>query len=510
MTKPVEGGFGRKRLTINTLSSLVYFVLLMGVGLWYTPFMLHLVPEHIYGLVPLATSLTSHMTVVMTMITGPVCRYVSADYQRGDVELANATLNSFLFGGLKIVAILSVLVLAFAALLPVSVPAGHETAARVLFLSIGFSFLITSMSSCFEVGYWVTHRFEIKNIVEIAVLLIRNLTVVLLFALYTPDIWQIAAAALLAAVFQLATTFGMWKKLAPQLRIDRRCQTAERKSLIYSVGRWLIVVHIGNQLLMSTDLFLINRYFGTVDNTKYGIALLAATIVRSVFSSLGLILVPAMVTVEATQSKKELVAATGRALRMFGSLGAHATGILAGLALPVLTIWIKKPWVGEVAPLMIFTLFVVTLEISVVPLTALLIDADRIKRFAIGSLSTGVVSLCTAIVLLQTTSLHYYAIAIPFALAAFFRNGVYNPILATRQLETPWYSFVQSLLPLLLRFGVTIAVAHEIGNWMQPVNLPSLLGCMLLSAAIVLPFSIAALPREDRTALFQFALPRLV
>lgn len=506
---PSENGFGRKRLTINTLSSLAYFVLLMGVGLWYTPFMLHRVPEELYGLVPLATSLTSHMTVIMTMITGPVCRYVSAEFQRGDVELANSTLNSFVFGGLKLVALMAVVVVIFVAVLPVSVPRGHEMTARLLFFSIGFAFLISSMSSCFEVGYWITHRFEIKNLVEILVLLIRNGSVVILFALFQADIWQIAAAALLAAVVQLATTYSMWRHLAPGLRIDRHCQTPERKGLIYSVGRWLILVHVGNQLLMSTDLFLINRYFGTVDNTKYGIALLAATIIRSIFSSLGLILVPAMVTVEATQTKQDLVSATGRALRMFGSLAAHATGILAGLSLPVLTIWIKKPWVAEVAPLMTFTLFIVTLEVFVVPLTALLIDTGRIKRFAIGSVTAGVVALILAVILLETTNLHFYAIAIPFAIAAFLRHGLFNPILAANGLETSWYTFMQSVLPLLLRFAFTIAVARLVGDWLKPDGILPLLGCMVLAAVVVLPLSIAALPRDDRRVLLNFALPRI-
>jgi O-antigen/teichoic acid export membrane protein len=503
-----ESGLGRKRLTINTLSSLVYFTLLMAVGLWYTPFMLQRIPENLYGLVPLATSLTGHMVVIMTMITGPVCRYVSADFQRGEIELANATLNSFVFGGIKLVAILLLLLLVFVAFLPVSVPAGHETMARILFFSIGASFLISSMSSCFEVGYWVTHRFELKNLVEILVLLLRNGAVVALLYFFSADIWQIAAAALLAAAFQISMTYALWKRLAPGLRIDRHCQTEERKELIYSVGRWLIVSHIGSQLMLSTDLFLINRYFGTVDNTKYGIALLAATILRSVFSALGLILVPAMVTIEATRTKEALVSATARTMRVFGSIAAHATGILAGLALPVLTVWIKKPWVAEVAPFMTVTLWMVTFEISVMPLMALLIESERIKRFALGSLFSGIFAVGLAFVLLETTNLHLYAVCIPFALGTFLRHGLFNPILAAQGLRGSWHAFVRNTAPTFARFILTLIAARLIAAWLQPADLPGLLASMLLTAAAVLPAAFGTLPREDRQVLLKFVTPR--
>lgn len=504
----VESGFGRKRLTINTLSSLIYFTLLMGIGLWYTPFMLHRVPEHIYGLVPLATSLTSHMVVIMTMITGPVCRYVSADLLRGDIELANSTFNSFVFGGLKIIAILASLVVLFSVILPISVPEGHETSARLLFLAIGLSFLISSMSSCFEVGYWVTHRFEIKSLVDILVLVVRNGSVVALFYFYQPDIWQIAMAAMAAAVFQLVANYGIWKKLAPQLRIDRKAQTPERKALIYSVGRWLIMSHLGNQLLLSTDLLLVNRYFGTIGNTKYGIVLLAATIVRSIFASMGLILVPALVTLESTQSSQQLVAATSRAVRMFGSIAAHATGIIAGLTMPLLTIWIKKPWVPEVAPLSIFILLAVTFEICMIPLTALLIAPERIARYAIASFATGSAAVILAIVLLQTTDLQFYAVAISFCLFAIVKNGLFNPILAARGLNTSWYEFAILGIPIVIRFCMTMLLANTIGNWIEPASPMSLLWCMVLTALISLPLSMMTLPKEDRAIVFRFVIPK--
>jgi O-antigen/teichoic acid export membrane protein len=503
----VGSGFGRRRLTINTASNIGYYILLLLIGLWYTPFMLHRIPESVYGLVPLATSFTSHLVIITTMITGPVCRYVSADLARGDLELANATFNSFLFGGLKIMGALALVVLAFCIILPVRVPAGHEMVARFLFAAIGFSFLCSAISSCFEIGYWVNHRFEIRSMLETAVIVLRNGVVVVLLYFFEADVWQIAVAAVAASVFQLAGTYTACRRLAPQLRIDYRAQTAERKKMIYSVGRWLMLAHGGNQLLLSTDLILINRFFGTVENTKYGVLLLSATIVRSIFSSLGLVLVPAMTAAEAQETAEGLAVITARAMRIFGGMVAHVTGILCGVALPLLTIWIHKDWVAEIAPLAFFVLLGLCFELSAVPLTSLLIAPERIARYGVSSIVFGIVAVGTAALLLQNTDLHFYAVAISFSVAMIIRNGLVNAVLAADGLPVRWYRFAILGVPMTLRFVGSAVAAHLAAAWIQPTNVFSLAGCVALAVAVVIPLSFLGLPKADRDTLIAFVLP---
>ena len=502
-------GLSRRRLTINSAATVSNYVLLMVIGLWYTPYMLHRIPESVYGLVSLATSLTNYLVIVMSMISGPVGRYVTADLSRGDIAGANATFNSFFFGGAKIVSVLVVVVLAFCMFLPINVPAGYEGRARLLFGSIGISLLVSSYSNCFDTAYWATNRFEIRSMLDIAALLLRNGVVVVLFLFTTPDIWQISVAVIVTTVFQFVMVYNVWKRLTPELHIDRKAQTPERRKLIYSIGRWLMGSYVGNQLLMSSDLFLINRYFGSADNAKYGVLLLWASIVRSVFSSIGLILQPSLVALEATESAQNMVAVTSRAIRAIGTLAAHATGVLAGLALPLLTIWIKKPWVSEVAPLTAIILLPLCFELSSIPLTSLLIAEERIRKTAIFSIATGFSSVVVSLILLNTTHLGFYAVALPIAACSMLRYGLCYNILATQGLHDKWYRFVGMEIPMTIRFFATAAVAYGLGYWLQPTSIYAILTCFVLTAIIVLPLSFLALPKSDRQMMGHFLRPKV-
>lgn len=502
-----ESGFGRKRLTINTLASGVYYILLIGVGFWYTPFMLARIPESIYGLVPLATSMTSQLAIIMTLITGPIGRYVTADLARGDLEGANATFNSFFFGGAKIIAAMLLVVIGFCIVLPVKVPPGYESMARLLFASIGVSLILSSFSSCFETTYWVTNRFEIRSIVDISILLLRNSLIVVLFYFFRADLWQICVAVVVTSMVQLYAGYRVMKSLAPQLRVDPTAQTGERKKLIYQVGRWLLVANVGFQIIMSSDLFLINRFFGTTENTKYSVLLLLATILRGVFASVGQLLIPSLVAMEATQSPEDIVRAMAKTMRLFGTIAAHVTGTMSGLALPFLLIWVRKPWVGEIAPLAWIILLPLCFEVLSMPLTSFLIAPERIARYAIASVVCAAAGLVTAITLLLLTDLHYYAVAIAIAGASIARHWILNGALATSGAPAPWHYFIRIGIPTILRFAATAIVAYMIGQWIQPGNLLYLGVCATLALAATAPLSFLSLPGNDRQTVLRFLRP---
>ena len=498
-----ESGFGKKRLTINTVASSVYYVLMVLVGVLYTPYMLQRVPEAVYGLVPLATSLTSHLGIVMVIIGGPVCRYVTVELSKGDLAAANATFNSFFFGGAKIIGLLMIVVVAFCAYLPINVPAGYELKARFLFAAIGFSSMLFTLSSTFDTGYWATNRFEIRSIVDSVAMVLRNLTVVALFTFTKPDIWQISVAVILAAFVHILLNYQAWKRLVPQLRLDPAAQTPERKKLIYSVGQWLMVSTLGNQLLMSCDLFLINRFFGTTDNTKYGILLLLATIVRSVFVSLGQLLIPSLVVMEVTADRQRMIDVTTRTMRLSGAMVAHAGGTMTGFAAPLLYLWIKKPWVVEIAPLAGIILLPLCFEILCQPLTSMLIAQERVSRFAKISVACGLTAVIAALVLLATTELHFYAVALAIASVTIVRHGILNPMLAASGTGAPWYTFARTGIPMTARFALSTAVSYAIAQWMPPSSIPMLGLCALASLLIALPPSVSCLPYEDRAIIFR-------
>jgi O-antigen/teichoic acid export membrane protein len=482
-------GLEHRRFTINAIAGTANYVLMMAVGIWYTPFMLAHLPESVYGLIPLATSLTNYLSVIMTMISGSVSRYVTADLSRGDVEAANATFNSFVFGGLKLLGVLFAGVFLFCYYLPLRVPPGYEQKASWLFAAILGSFLINSYGSCFETAIWASNRFEIRSMIDIAAMVVRNGSVVLLFMLTSPDLWQVAVAVPLAAVFQITLQYFAWKRLTPELRIDSTAQTPEKQKLIYSVGAWMLIAHIGNQLLLSTDLLLVNRYFGTIFNAKYGVIILWSTVLRSLFSTLGFLILPSLVAYEATGELTTVVALVTKSVRLMGMMISTVTGVLCGLSLPILSAWLQKPWVDEVAPITWFILIPLTFEVSIISLSTILIAPERVRKFSLTSAATGVSTVILSLLLLNYTEWGIYGIALSSGCMSLLRNAILYCVQATSGLPVPWYHFLRLHWPQMLRFGGAAGLAALAGFVIHPVSRISVILTVAGVVTILIPIS---------------------
>src|ERR1041385_5868049 len=93
------GGSSHRRFAVNVAASLGSLVITLFVGLWYTPFMIKSLGIAVYGLVPLASSITNYLTVITGSVCAMVARYVTTDLARNDVLNANKHFNTFLIVG---------------------------------------------------------------------------------------------------------------------------------------------------------------------------------------------------------------------------------------------------------------------------------------------------------------------------------------------------------------------------------------------------------------------------
>lgn len=496
-------GLTRRRFSINTAASLVNYGFQILVGIWYTPYMLAKLPEQVYGIIPLTTAFLQYMLLLMTSLSASIGRYVTADLSRGDIRAANATFNGFFFGGLKLIAGLAAGIALFCIVLPIRVPPGFEGEARFLAAAVFGSSLLMGFSNCFDTAIWATSRIELRHMIESAAIVVRNGGVVILFALTAPSIWQVGAAVIAAAVLYTMALFVVWKKLTPELRIDHSAITEETKGIIYTTGRWVLLANLATALLMSSDLIVINRFYDTAEGAKYAVVLLWVSVVRSTFTGLLSALTPSLVALEARKDHDYLLSLISRSIRISGALVAHSAAILAGMSLPILTVWLKKPWVAEAAPVAWLLLLPLSFEISFSSLMpAILTTKDRVRSQALVSFAVAVLGVAAAVVLVKTTGLGLYAVALGAGCASIARYAIVNPLQATVGFEGVARTyFLRQGLPILLRFAFTAAVTQVVANWMQPNSYLNLAFCALVASALTLPLSVLLLPEGDRAAL---------
>src|SRR2546425_10565905 len=88
----------RGRFTANLVANVGYLGLSMLVGVWYVPFLVKHLGAAAYGLIPLASTLTSYMSLITLGLNAAVGRSLTIALEQGDDERANRIFNTSLWG----------------------------------------------------------------------------------------------------------------------------------------------------------------------------------------------------------------------------------------------------------------------------------------------------------------------------------------------------------------------------------------------------------------------------
>ena len=209
------------RFAINLVSNVGQLGITMVVGAWYVPFLVRRLGPAAYGLIPLASSITSYMALITLGLNSAVGRYLTIALEQEDHRRANLIFNTSLWGSLGLTAALLIPAALGMVYLDhlIRVPAGFENQARWLFAGTTAAFLLNEIKTPFDVSSFCRNRFDLRNIVAINEVLARVGLVVLLFYAIAPSINYVGFGIFFGTVVSSAGAFWLWKVLTPTLRV---------------------------------------------------------------------------------------------------------------------------------------------------------------------------------------------------------------------------------------------------------------------------------------------------
>src|SRR5436190_6211108 len=153
-TVPVAAPARSSRLVLNLVSNLGQLGLSIVVGAWYVPYLVRKLGPAAYGLIPLASAVTSYMALITLGLNSAVGRYLTIALEQEDHHKANLIFNTSFWGSLALTAFL-VLPAAFGIVYLdwlIKVPAGYGAEARWLFVGATAAFLLNEIQAPFDVS----------------------------------------------------------------------------------------------------------------------------------------------------------------------------------------------------------------------------------------------------------------------------------------------------------------------------------------------------------------------
>ncbi|MDV4343029.1 oligosaccharide flippase family protein [Methanoculleus sp. YWC-01] len=493
----------------NLAANIAYFLVNIVIGVLLVPYFVSTLGVAAYGLIPLATSITGYVAIVVQSLNTAVSRFLTVDLQREDYTAANRTFNTALFAFSAILLLMVPVVVAVAYFAPAifNVPAGQETGAILLFLGVSAALLIRSWSGNFTVQLFAYNRLDLQNLVNLTNIVVQVGLIVLLFTLLGPDLALIGGAYLAGAVVASGVSIVLAHRICPYLRISKRSFDRTKLKDIGGMGGWVVVDQMGHLLLFQIDLIVVNLLFGATLAGEYAIALQWGLLMLAIAGTVASVFTPTILTYYALKQTETLITITRSAVKFIGLTMALPAGLICGFAPQLLTVWVGAEH-ANLAPLMVLLTAHLAVNMSVQPLFAVNVAHNKVRIPGIVTTLLGIANLILAIAIPLVTGWGYYGVAVAGVLILTFRHTLFIPWYVSRLLNIRMAVYLKSLVPgaLAVLFIGGAAAGIAILN-----PLPSLFTLIIAGTVIMFVYGIVVLgfglsPVEKQ--LFESYLPQ--
>ncbi len=471
-----------KRFSSNLLSNVAYFVLNIIIGLALVPFFLDTLGEAAYGLIPLATSLTSYVTLFIDAVNTSVSRYLTIDLQRGDKTAANRTFNTALFGTLAIIVLLIPVAVIVAWLAPQFFNIGDMAASDVcmMFALVLGSVLIRAWSSNFMVTMFAYNRLDLRNYVNITNQVVQVSLVVVLFLSFGPSLVLVGVSYFAAGCCACLMAFSLSRKLCPFLEITPHYFVRGLFRELIGTAGWFAFISLGNLLFMNVSLIIVNKLFGEVAGTEYALAFTWGTLLFGIAGLVTNVFAPMFYSYYAKGDHEGLIHFGIFSLKITGLFMALPIGLVCIFAPQLLTLWVGAEY-AKLAPLVWIIVLPVLVRVQAGCIYPIYVAYKKVRAPAVATCVLGFLNVVLALTLPFVFHVGMYGVAYASAIAMVLFSVGFSSLYNSRVAGAPTFAFFRQMLIGILAVGVLCA-AGTIYTMFIPVNSFALL---ILSGVII-------------------------
>lgn len=485
------------RFLINIMSNLVMLALNVIAGLWLTPYLIGHLGVAAYGLVPLATSITSYLSVINSALNSAIGRFLTIELRQGRLDLANRTFNTALWGsiGVGLVLVIPVWLFSHAAPSLFDVPAGQEQATISLFAMVMFSYLFGVARSSFAVSTFARNRLDLQNVITASNLLIRLAAIALLFELLTPRVWHVGLGILIGMLFSIAVSVVLWRRLTPGLVADYHAFDCLHLRDLLGMSGWMTINQVGALLFLNLDLVIVNIFLGADTEGRYGSVMQWPILLRTFAGTISGVLTPVIIAQYARGEIAKISSVSRQAVKLLGLGMALPVGIICGLSAPILVVWLGNKFV-DLAGLMAIMTAHLCVNLAVLPLFSIQVTLGRVKWPGIVTLLMGVANLLLALWWVGADDMGL-GVALAGGLVLTLKNALFTPFYGAHIEGLRWNVYLFSMIPgvagaagvALAGYGFTRIVS--IDTWFS-------LGVVILLLSVIYGILVLCLALDDR------------
>lgn len=385
-----------KRTPLNTVVNVVRTLVMSLAGILLVPYYIDNLGLSAYGIIPLATTMTSYVMVVSDSLGTACTRYsVLAIHQNNNVS---KTLNTAFFGIVRGCAVLIPVVILLSLLTPVifNIEGNNATDVQVMFLLILISSLIIASVSSLISIFNAFNKLYLLYIARTFNTVIQVGLIVLLFSMGTPSLLEVGISYLLASVLYFAMIFVLAKRCYPPLKIKRHEFDMDVFKKMGTLGIWSVISKFGSMLYIQASLVLINMFLGSEAGGGFAIVTSLISMVHTACWSITTSFEPLIFNDYAKNNIEELKAILRCGIKFISILFALPVAFIIVLSPEIITAWVGKDYV-YLSTLVSIAMISDVIYCASTVLQGVPVAFVRMKPIAVITLVFGLANIITAV-----------------------------------------------------------------------------------------------------------------
>lgn len=456
----------QKKLLINLSSSLLAFIVNIGISFFLTPYIVRSLGIEAYGFVQLGTNFINYASLLTIALNSMAGRFITIEIHRNNWEKANTYFTSVVFANLLIVAVMLIPSIFFIYFIDqiVNIPNNLTFDVQILFFFLFLNFFISTIVSTYSIGTFATNKIYLNSLRGMEANILRVLILILTFGLFRPSLAYIGIAAFVMSIYNTIFNFYYFNKLLPQLKIRKNYFNFKAIFEIVSSGIWNTIIRLGQLLLDGLNLLISNIFISATAMGMLSVANTVPMVMSSLIGTIAGVFMPDFTILYAKNNKEELISSIKRSMKILGIITNIPIGILVAFGEEFFSLWVPNQDAKTLQILSVLTVTVLIVSGSINSLYNVFTVTNKVKINALILLFTGIINILLVLLLLHTTNLGVYAVLIVSVVLGIIRNLAFTAPYGAIMLGVKWKTFYPEIIKSVLGFIIILVVGIGINS----------------------------------------------
>jgi len=493
----------------NVLVNAIAFATNVIVGILLVPFFINELGVAAYGLVPLATSVTSYVAVIADSMGTATSRFLTKAFNSSEPEKANSAYTTSVIGMFFIVLMLIPVIIIVAFLSPYffDVASNSNFDVMALFLLVFSSMLINVLGYGFVSVLFAKNRVDCHSAVKFLQVFLQASFILILFNVFPPSLVNIGVAYIFAACLSLIVLFVLVKRIYPGSKVRRSEFDRSLNKEIMSLSRWEVVDRIGVLLLIQASLVITNPLLGAEIAGKFAVVVMVITAISVFAGTMSSAFTPVTYMKYEIGKKDEMVRICTSGAKVVGIILAMPVAFVCVFSAQIFTIWVG-PSFTNLSPVLFLMLFVLAGSLSFTPIIPISTAYFKVKMRSLATVSFGMLNIVLAVVFVMVLDMGLMGIAIGWATSEMLRSWVFLPYYHRKITGRKDWGFYRPTLTYVTAFIPSVIIGMIINtHFTVPASIIVLLVILMIWFIVYLMVIPRLLLNENERDIIRQCLP---